>query len=69
MSKDFNSVRVIPEAEAVRHVGVSHRTWDSMRERGETPPITKISKARIGYRLVDLEKWLDARRVGEAPSS
>jgi predicted DNA-binding transcriptional regulator AlpA len=40
-----------------------------MRERGETPPITRISERRVGYRLIDLEAWLDARRVGDAPSS
>ena len=69
MSNDFNSVRVVPEPEAVRLVGVSPRTWDRMRARGETPPITRISERRVGYRLIDLQAWLDARRVGEAPSS
>jgi predicted DNA-binding transcriptional regulator AlpA len=70
MSNDFNSVRVIPEPEAVRHIGVSPRTWDRMRARGETPPITRISDRRVGYRLVDLEAWLDARRVGgEKPAA
>ena len=69
MSKEFNSVRVMAEPEAVRLVGVSPHTWKRMRARGELPPITRISKARIGYRLIDLEAWLDARRVGEAPSS
>jgi predicted DNA-binding transcriptional regulator AlpA len=69
MPNDFNSVRVIPEPEAVRHIGVSPRTWDRMRARGETPPITRISDRRVGYRLVDLEAWLDARRVGDAPAA
>jgi predicted DNA-binding transcriptional regulator AlpA len=69
MSNEFDSVRVIPEPEAVRHVGVSPRTWDRMRARGETPPITRISERRVGYRLIDLEAWLDARRVGDAPTA
>jgi predicted DNA-binding transcriptional regulator AlpA len=69
MSNEFDSVRVIPEPEAVRHVGVSPRTWDRMRARGETPPITRISERRVGYRLIDLEAWLDARRVGDAPAA
>jgi predicted DNA-binding transcriptional regulator AlpA len=68
MSKDFNSVRVISEPEAVRHVGVSPRTWDRMRSRGELPPITRISDRRVGYRLTDLEAWLDARRITEVTS-
>jgi hypothetical protein len=35
-----------------------------MRARGEAPPITKLSERRIGYRVIDLKEWLDARRVG-----
>ena len=40
MSNEFDSVRVIPEPEAVRHVGVSPRTWDRMRARGEISTAT-----------------------------
>jgi hypothetical protein len=29
--------------------------------------VTKLSERRIGYRIIDLKAWLDARRVGEAP--
>ena len=69
MANEFDSVRVIPEPEAVRHVGVSPRTWDRMRARGETPPITRISERRVGYRLIDLQAWLDARRVDDTPAA
>ena len=62
-------VRVVNEPTAIKLTGVSPRTWDRMRARGETPPITKISERRIGYRLVDLKIWLDARRVGTAPNA
>jgi predicted DNA-binding transcriptional regulator AlpA len=64
----LDSVRVLDEPTAARLAGVSPRTWDRMRARGETPPITQISERRIGYRLVDLRDWLDARRVG-APAA
>jgi predicted DNA-binding transcriptional regulator AlpA len=60
-------VRVVNEPTAIKLTGVSPRTWDRMRARGETPPITKISERRIGYRVVDLKAWLDARRIGAAP--
>jgi predicted DNA-binding transcriptional regulator AlpA len=60
---DFDSVRVVDEPTAIKLVGVSPRTWDRMRARGETPPVTKLSARRIGYRVSDLAKWLDARRV------
>jgi predicted DNA-binding transcriptional regulator AlpA len=63
MSDALDSVRVVDEATAIMLTGVSPRTWDRLRARGETPPITKLSERRIGYRIVDLKAWLDARRV------
>jgi hypothetical protein len=59
---DFDLVRVVDEPTAVRLVGLSRDTWTLMRRRGETPPITRLSEKRIGYRIVDLKDWLDARR-------
>jgi hypothetical protein len=56
-------VRVVNKPTAVKAAGVSPRTWDRMEANGETPPITRISERRIGYRLLDLMAWLDARRV------
>jgi predicted DNA-binding transcriptional regulator AlpA len=66
MSDGLELVRVLDEQTAIELVGVSPRTWDRMRARGETPPVTKISDRRIGYRVVDLKKWLDGRREGAA---
>jgi predicted DNA-binding transcriptional regulator AlpA len=64
MTSDIlDSVRVVDEPTAIMLTGISPRTWDRLRARGETPPITKLSERRIGYRIVDLRKWLDARRV------
>lgn len=64
MSDPFESVRVVDRATAIRLIGVSPRTWDRMRARGDIPPITKLSKNRIGFRVADLKAWLDARREG-----
>jgi predicted DNA-binding transcriptional regulator AlpA len=65
-SDTLDSVRVVDEQTAIMLTGVSPRTWDRMRARGETPPHTKLSERRIGYRLVDLKAWLDSRRVTAA---
>jgi hypothetical protein len=62
----FDSVRVVDEPTAIMLAGVSPRTWDRLRARGDVPPITRLSCRRIGYRLADLKKWLDARRVTTA---
>jgi predicted DNA-binding transcriptional regulator AlpA len=55
-------VRVLSKPEARRATNLSDRTWDRMEARGETPPRTQLSDNRIGYRLIDIIKWLDARR-------
>ncbi len=59
----FDDVRVINEKTARELVDLSPRTWDRLRAAGDTPPITKISARRIGYRISDIKKWLDARRI------
>jgi predicted DNA-binding transcriptional regulator AlpA len=63
MPETFDRIRVVDEATAIMLTGVSPRTWDRMRARGETPPITRLSARRIGYRIIDIENWLDARRL------
>jgi hypothetical protein len=64
MSDDaFDFVRVVDEGTAIRLAGVSPRTWDRLRARGDIPVVTKLSERRIGFRLVDLKNWLDRRRV------
>jgi len=62
-------IRVVDEPTAIMLIGVSPRTWDRMRARGETPPATRLSARRIGYRIVHLKAWLDARRVGAQPAA
>jgi predicted DNA-binding transcriptional regulator AlpA len=62
MADDFAAVRVLNRSEALKLLGVSDRTWDRLEAVGDTPIKTRISQNRIGYRLVDIAKWLDARR-------
>jgi hypothetical protein len=66
---DYESVRVVDKPTAWRLANLSQRTWERLEKRGETPPKTRLSKGRIGYRLIDLKAWLDARRVSAAPDS
>jgi predicted DNA-binding transcriptional regulator AlpA len=54
-------LRVVPEPEAAYIAGVSVMTWQRMRHRGETPPLVQISRRRIGYRIGDIRKWIEAR--------
>jgi predicted DNA-binding transcriptional regulator AlpA len=65
---DLNSIRVLSEPETYRAVGLSDRTWERLKAIGDVPPKTRLSEGRIGYRLSDIKKWLDARREGGARS-
>jgi predicted DNA-binding transcriptional regulator AlpA len=62
----YEDLRVVDEPTAILIAGLSPRTWDRLRSRGEAPPMTKLSERRRGYRLRDLREWLDARRVSSA---
>jgi hypothetical protein len=60
---DLENIRVVPKPVAIKAAGVSPRTWDRLEAVGDTPPLTKLSANRVGYRVVDLVEWLDARRI------
>jgi predicted DNA-binding transcriptional regulator AlpA len=62
------SVRVVDRPTAIALTGISPRTWDRLEAKGETPPKTRLSANRVGYRVSDLKAWLDSRRIGEAPA-
>src|SRR5580658_1792645 len=65
----LDSVRVLTKKETLHATGLSEDTWDRLKERGETPPETQLSERRFGYRLVDVKKWLDCRRIGQATAT
>jgi len=59
---DLDAVRVLTRYQTIKALGLSDRTWDRLEARGDTPPKTRISEGRIGYRVSDLKDWLDRRR-------
>ena len=63
MDDDPNkSIRVLTEPETRRAVNLSDRTWERLKAAGDTPPKTRLLEGRIGYRVIDIEAWLDKRR-------
>jgi predicted DNA-binding transcriptional regulator AlpA len=57
-----DELKVYTKKEAQKLLGLSGRTWDRLDALGETPPKTRLSPNRIGYRASDIAAWLDARR-------
>ena len=60
--ENFDSVKVVSEPQAIEIVGLSARQWYRMKAEGDLPPVTRLSRGRIGYRLTDIAQWLDKRR-------
>ena len=58
----IESVKVLTRREAVAHLGFSNRTLFRLEARGDAPPKIRLSPGRIGYRVSDLNAWMDARR-------
>jgi predicted DNA-binding transcriptional regulator AlpA len=59
---EFDQIRVLSKNQTIQMLNLSGRTWDRLEARGDTPPKTRISQGRIGYRVSDIREWLDRRR-------
>jgi predicted DNA-binding transcriptional regulator AlpA len=62
MAENLDTIRVLSRCETIKTVGLSDRTWDRLEAADDTPPKTRISRGRIGYRVCDVKEWLDRRR-------
>jgi predicted DNA-binding transcriptional regulator AlpA len=60
--KVIDELKVYTKKETQKLIGLSGRTWDRLEASGETPPKTRLSPNRIGYRTSDIKAWLDARQ-------
>lgn len=54
--------KVLTRREAVAHLGISDRTLFRLEAKGDAPPKIRLSPGRIGYRVSDLNAWMDGRR-------
>jgi predicted DNA-binding transcriptional regulator AlpA len=49
--------------DAAQVLGLAERTLERMRQRGDGPPFTRLSRRLVVYDAADLLAWLHARRV------
>ena len=59
---DTEAIKVLNRRDAIAHIGMSDRTFQRLEATGDAPPKTRLSAGRVGYRVSDIQKWLDARR-------
>jgi predicted DNA-binding transcriptional regulator AlpA len=48
--------------QAATKLGLSERTLEAWRSRGEGPPFLRVGPRRVAYSLNDLDSWLRLRR-------
>ncbi|WP_237213992.1 helix-turn-helix transcriptional regulator [Falsiroseomonas oryziterrae] len=52
---------ILAPADAARLLGVHVRSLERWRVTGDGPAFVRIGLRRVGYRVSDIEAWLDAR--------
>ena len=60
-------LRILPPGEAARVVGLKDQSMRRLRMVGGGPPFVRLtpsSRGRVGYRMLDLLRWLAARTHG-----
>ena len=63
MNDDLKTIRVLSRPKTIEVLGVSERTFERLEAAGDVPPKTRLSEGRVGYRVSDIEEWLERRRV------
>lgn len=53
---------VLRRPAAADYCGMSPGTFANLATKGEGPTMTRLAARCVGYRLSDLNAWLDARR-------
>jgi len=53
--------RVFTVVEWAKQAGISVRNAYELISSGDGPPVVQLSENRIGIRVVDHRRWLDAR--------
>ena len=50
---------ILSNDEAAKHLGIAGSSLEKHRVFGTGPRFLKIGKRKVGYRLADLDEWLD----------
>lgn len=64
MSAPIDTQYTLSTHDAAEYLGVSHRTLQSWRTKGQGPAYVKFSRNGVLYRAQDLRDFVDARVVG-----
>lgn len=52
---------LLNQGQAASLIGVSERTLECWRWRGDGPPYVKISRRAVRYRRKDIQEWAESR--------
>ena len=54
--------RILRTVEAAEYIGLTASSLEKMRGRGCGPRFVKLGSRAVGYRLDDIDRWIDAQR-------
>ena len=57
------SLKIMNADEICEALGISKGTLWELQRRGEFPPAIRVSARRRGWKVEDVESWLDQRRI------
>ncbi len=60
---------VLRPTEAAKRLGLSVVTLQRLRSRHEGPPHLRLTERAVGYRVEDLDAWLETRVAAAAQRS
>lgn len=61
------SKQVLRTPEAASYLGLAAATLEKMRGLGSGPKFIRLGRRAVGYRICDLDEWLDRRREETGP--
>lgn len=63
MQSELSPNRLLTRREVEAEFGISARYLEIHAVTGDGPPMIRISRSSIRYRVADLRDWIEARRV------
>ena len=55
--------RIVRPRELAKKLSISIATLYRMKKAGELPPQVKIHERAVGWKVSDIEEWLDSRKI------
>jgi predicted DNA-binding transcriptional regulator AlpA len=63
LPETMDAMRVLSTNQVCEITGYSPEGWRRLNREGKTPEPIRLSRTRYGWRVADIEAWIEARRI------